>query len=142
MLKLNLPIHPILIHFPIALFVSAFAFHILGLILKKEPLTKTAWHIYVLAALFSPLVVLSGLQEADRLNLHHPVLSWHKNFGLWTMWFSLFSLPVLWFFQKKFPKIFQNLFLMALLSVVILVTFTGYNGGRLVYEYNVEEDSP
>ena len=131
-----------LVHFPIALFVGALVFEILGLILKIEPFRKTALHIYTFAALFSPLVVLSGLEEADDLNLRHPILSWHKNFALWTMWFSLVSLPILWFIRKKISKSFSILFLTILVCVVVLVTLTAYNGGRLVYEYGVGSAQP
>ena len=126
-----------LVHFPIALFVSALVFEILGLIFKKKSFQKTALHIYIFAALFSPLVVLSGLQEADRLNLHHPILSWHKNFAFVSAGAGIFSLLVLSVLQKKSPSHFRIFFLIFLILIVVSILLTAYNGGRLVYEYGI-----
>ncbi|MBP9855613.1 MAG: DUF2231 domain-containing protein, partial [Candidatus Omnitrophica bacterium] len=84
-----------------------------------------------------PLVVLTGLQEANHLHLSHPVLTIHKNFGLLTMWTSLISLPVLWIVSQRNPKLFRAVFLIFVLAIAILVTVTGHQGGRMVYEYGV-----
>ena len=78
-------LHPKLVHFPIALFTSAMGLEVLSLCFKKESLHRTAVHIYILAALISPLVVLTGLQDAQHLHLNHPVLTIHRNFALLTM---------------------------------------------------------
>ena|SRR3989338_4548701 len=129
-------LHPKLIHFPIALFLSAMGLEVLSLILKKDNLHRTALHIYILAALITPLAVLTGLQEAKHINLNHPILTTHKNFALLTMWGSLASLPILWFVRKN-TKVFRIVFLIFTLIIVIFVTIAGHNGGRMVYEYGV-----
>lgn len=137
MLDVLIPLHPKLVHFPIALFVTALGFDALGLLLRKEDLHKTALNMYILAALITPLIVRTGMREAERLNLHHPVLDKHRMFALWTMWMALMSLPVLWFFKKQLPKYFRILFILFLIGIVGAVTLTGHNGGRMVYEYGV-----
>ncbi len=130
-------LHPKMIHFPIALFIGAMGMEILSLIFKKDRLHRTALDMYILATVITPLVVLTGLQEAEHLHLGHPVLTIHKNFGLLTMWTSLISLPVLWIVNKRSPKILRAVFLIFVLVIVTLVTITGHNGGRMVYEYGV-----
>ena len=130
-------LHPKIIHFPIALFITALGFDFLSLISKREDLHKAAVMIYVTAALLTPLVVRTGLWEEERLGLNHPILTLHRTFGLWTMWISLMSLPVLWFFKKEIPGYFRWIFLILLIVIVRLVSITAHNGGRIVYEYGV-----
>ena len=105
------PIHPKLVHFPIALVISAMGMQGLGLLLKKDFLSKGAWLMFVVAVISMPVVVLSGLLEADRLHLHHPVLNAHKLFAFWAMGISLVALPFLWFMRAKNNKYFQIMFL-------------------------------
>lgn len=137
MLESLIPLHPKLVHFPIALFVGALGFDVLSFLFKKEGLHKTALNMYILAALITPLVVRTGIWEAERLNLSHPILEIHKKFALWAMWGSLMSLPVLWFIKKEAPKYFRIVFLILLIGVVGIVSLASHNGGRMVYEYGV-----
>ena len=131
------PIHPKLVHFPIALAVSAMGMQGLGLLLKKDFLCKGAWLMFGLAVIAIPVVIFSGLLEADRLHLHHPVLTAHKNFAFAAMWLSLTVLPVFWFMRAKNNKLFQIMFLIVLFAVSTLVGLAAHQGGRMVYEYGV-----
>lgn len=132
-----IPLHPKLVHFPIALFTTALGFDIASFIFRKEGLHKAAVSMYVFAALLTPIVVRTGLWEEERLHLGHPVLETHRMFALWTMWVSLMSLPVLWLIRQKSQKFFRMFFIVLLIAVAGLVTLTGHNGGRMVYEYGV-----
>ncbi|MCB9719706.1 MAG: hypothetical protein H6756_02435 [Candidatus Omnitrophica bacterium] len=137
MIELITPIHPKLVHFPIALFVSAVVFELLSIVFRREGLHKTAVNMYILAALVTPLVVRTGIWEAERLNLNHPILDAHRKYALWTMWGSLMSLPVLWLLKKEFTKYFRVIFFLILIGVVSVVSLAGHNGGTMVYEYGV-----
>lgn len=132
-----IPIHPKLVHFPIALFLTALLFESLSLMTRKKTLHQSAITLYVWSALLLPLVVRSGIWEVERLHLSHPVLERHELFASWTMWVALISLPVLWFTQKEFHKFFRVLFFLLLLSLAVLVTYTAHLGGEMVYEYGV-----
>jgi uncharacterized membrane protein len=129
------PIHPKLVHFPIALFSTALILDILDRVFRKAKLFEAAVVVYVAAVLFTPVVVWAGLWEQQRLHLHHPVLEQHKLYGFITMWLSLISIPVWWFLEKISFKFLRTLFTCWLLALAILVTATGYLGGRMVYEY-------
>ena len=130
-------LHPKVIHFPIALFLGAMGMEVLSLIFKKDNLHLTALHMYIFATFITPLVVLTGLQEAEHLHLSHPILNIHRNFALLTMWGSLVSLPILWLAKKRGEKVLRIVFIVFLLMLATFVSFTGYNGGRMVYEYGV-----
>jgi uncharacterized membrane protein len=129
------PIHPKLVHFPIALFCAALILDILSRFFRKQNLHEATVAIYVMAALFTPMVVWAGLWEQQRLHLHHPVLEQHKLYGFITMWSSILSLPVLWCLGKRSLKIFRIVFTCLLIGLTILVITTGFLGGRMVYEY-------
>ncbi len=137
MLDLIQPIHPKLVHFPIALFMTALGLDSASLIFKKEGLHKAAITIYMIAAIITPIVVRTGIWEEERFQLNHPVLNLHRLFALWTMWVSLMSLPVLWFIKQKSQKCFRIFFIILLIGIASLVTLTGHHGGRMVYEYGV-----
>lgn len=137
MLDFLVPIHPKMVHFPIALFFTALAFDFFSLIFKKKVLHQSAIHLYVFAALLTPLVVRTGIWEAERLHLNHPLLTKHSLMAQRTMWISLMSLPILWLLKKEFAKYFRITFIMALLVIVGLVGYAGHLGGQMVYEYGV-----
>jgi uncharacterized membrane protein len=140
--NLHWHLHPMIIHFPIALFISAMGFWAGGLLFKKKSLQQTAVYLYVLGAFIAPLAVQTGLWEAEHLGVMHPIVEIHERFGLLTMWSSLLSLPILWIVKRKKEKAFNTVFAICVLLVVGFVVITAYNGGRMVYEYavGVEED--
>ena len=131
------PIHPKLVHFPIALVVSAMGMQGLGCLLRKDFLRNGAWLMFILGVLSIPVIVWSGLFEADRLHLNHPVLTAHKQFAFAALWISLGALPILWVMRSKGIRIFQVSFLVVLIVVSSLLGLAAHQGGRMVYEYGV-----
>ena len=133
----QLYLHPMLVHFPIALFTSALILELMSRLLNKELFHQAAVTVYVLAVCLTPLAVLTGLRQEDELHLKHPILEIHERFALITLWGSLASLPAFWFIHKCSTKVFKNIFLAVLFVVVVCVSVTAYNGGRMVYEYGI-----
>ncbi len=132
-------VHPKVVHFPIALWASALGFEIASLLFKREGWHQTALSLYVLAVLFTPLVIVTGLWEAERLHLNHPLLDRHKMFGFWASGVGIGSLAVLWIFRKS--RGFRLLFGLFLLVCVLLVMLAGHYGGQMVYRYGVGVES-
>ena len=143
----SLHLHPMMVHFPIALFLGALGFEIVSLILPakggaaagrtKDSLHRTAFYLYMVAALLSPVVVQTGLWEEDWHHLHHPVVEAHERFALITMWTALASLPIFWLIQKKNSKIFRKVFIIFALLVAVTVSTAAYYGGHMVYDYGI-----
>ena len=134
---MDLNLHPIFVHFPIALFVSALGLEVASLILDKEILHRSAFHIYILAICLAPFTVLTGLFEANALHLNHPVFIIHRTFAFITLGVSLISLPIFTFIKAQGTRAFRIVFLIFLLIVTSSVAITAYNDGRMVYEYGI-----
>lgn len=137
MLEFLQPLHPKVVHFPIALFITAFGLEAVNWVTRKHFFHQCAVCLYVVAALMTPLVVKTGLWEAERLHLSHPLLNQHQQYALWTMWVSLMSLPVLWLLSRKYLRAFRIVFVVCLIAVSAAVTSAGHKGGEMVYEYGV-----
>ena len=129
-------LHPKLVHFPIALFISAMGMEILSLILKKDHLHRTALHMYVLATVITPLIFLTGWQEAEHLHLHHPILYAHRNYALATLVVSWAGLGLMWVRRNDVPAA-RVTFRCACWLCAGLVLAAAYFGGEMVYDYGI-----
>ncbi len=132
-------LHPALVHFPVALFVSALLMEAASFLphRRRESFHRSAIHLYVLACILAPLAVWTGLEEAEHEHLKHPVVDVHRNFALATLWVSWAGAVLLGLAHKRFQKYFRLVFIVFLFLTVVLVTLAAYNGGRLVYEYAI-----
>lgn len=132
-----LHLHPVLVHFPLAFFIAALGFEVAALIFRKENFHRTAFYLYVLAALISPAVAQTGFWEEDVLKIHHPILETHEQFALITVWTALAGLPVFWLVKNKKPALFRRVFLVFVLLTAVTVSIAAYNGGKMVYDYGI-----
>ena len=131
-------LHPSLVHFPIALFLSAFIFEIVSLYRRHKLLHEAAFYIFVLAVVMTPLAVISGLLEANEWHLtNHGVFLKHRNLAFLTLGVSLISLLLFLTQGKLSRKNGKPIFLFILLLLSTLVMLTAYFGGELVYEYGI-----
>lgn len=130
-------LHPALVHFPIALYISALLMEWASFLFKKESFHRSAMHLYLLACALAPLAVWTGLQEAEHEHLKHPIVTLHRNFALTTLWVSWSGALLLGAVHRYCSKYFRAVFVVLLVLTAGLVTLTAYNGGRLVYEYAI-----
>ena len=135
---LHIHLHPAIIHFPVALFITSLVFALLGVFSKKDHFYQTAFQIYLVAVVSVPFAVLTGLSEAREHNLvSHPVFNLHKNFAFLAAGSAYVTLPILWFIKKRLPHLFKKFLIVFLVLIVTAVSIAAYNGGRLVYEYGI-----
>ena len=134
-------LHPMLIHFPIALFFSSLIFETISLIVRKDQYHHTAFSLFVFAIICTPVALVTGFREAQELHLKHHVLDIHQAFAYATFISSVWGLSILWYVRKKSQQAFRKLFFIFLLIIAACVSVTAYNGGRMVYEYAVGVDS-
>ena len=129
-------LHPIAVHFPIALLLTSLFFQGGYRFLKKEGWDKTSTALLFLGTIAA--VIAAGLGLLAEETVPHVPSSWeyfynHKRLGLITA--GLFAVLSLWrlFFSGRWPKIFFWVWILA--SVVLIVT--AYFGGELVFQFGV-----
>ncbi len=142
----NLPnLHPVLVHFPIALLPVAVLFDLASFWRGLDWVGRAATILYAAAALGAGAAYRAGEQAADSLPLLPPdlqrLVNEHSDSGLYTLWVMgvLAALRIaleLWD-RDRARKALRVLFLVAALAGTGLLYRTADLGGGLVYRHGV-----
>ena len=133
-------LHPILIHFPIALLVSSTFFYFLARIRNSKPVELIALANLAAGTLISYAAVYSGLlaeEAVEHAGEIHEIVELHEKVGFAVA--GAFTILTLWgwlSYRRAGSKVIP-LFLIVLLLATALLGFQGYMGGYLVYEAGV-----
>jgi len=140
-----LPLHPAIVHFPIALITTALILH--GIQLWKSNWLGRVVGLWLmgLATIFSIAAVLSGKKEAVKSGeIGYPTetlifIERHETIGNIVVWGSiLFFVGWIYLFLKYKNDIrLDRLALAFLLLLFMIVTISAYTGGQLVYIHGV-----
>ena len=135
--------HPKVIHFPIAFLMSYFLFELLGIVFKKEFLSKAAHLLLFLGVLGALAAVLTGNQAEEAFEYWNKqsgaLLEEHEMYANLTLWYftGLLVLRTFVAFRKKFIGIVQYIILVLAMVGVYFVFQTGEHGGKMVYDHGV-----
>ncbi len=139
--KMNAPMHPIFVHFTIALTASSLAFDALGFFLGVASLTATGGWTLVSAAVMTLMTISTGLTSSTRAPVEEgearSFLRAHMALGL--IFYGVLLAITLWRLSLWQQGLNVSWLYLAAMAVVLLVmTMQGYLGGELVYRYGVE----
>lgn len=140
-------LHPIVIHFPIVLFIAYFAAEVGSLIIGKEWLNKLTVILLGAGVFFSVLSVLTGNQayeiikpvlRAKQAFIEEAIVK-HEQLATLTLWyfFALLIFRVYLLIKKHFSHNWKIVFCILSLLGVFLVVQTGLLGGKLVYDFGI-----
>jgi len=141
-------VHPMLVHFPIVLFLLGTALELLVLIRRgdlaaRQCLASTALAVMLLAALAAIATAFFGdvaLDRAAELGFPRAPLERHGDLGFSTMWFLIaYAALYLLAWWRRFPLAAGRgwAWFVVSLAGVALVLVTAYFGGDLVYQIGV-----
>lgn len=136
-------VHPMLVHFPIAVFITALLFDFVKLFWNKDWLHIVVTVLFVFAALMALITFLSGKQAIDIVSVPmraELTASNHADWGLYTLlYFSLFAVLRAFLFWKKLDRkrVVAILLFCGSLAGAALIGKTADLGGKLVYKYGV-----
>jgi len=156
-------LHPIIIHFPIALLLVAPVLIVLGLIFQKHArgFFYSALVVMLLGTLGAYVAVASGkataqvaerpaelMQDMAQLNAMNAVLEEHEEKGetvmvVFTIFTLLYAGILFWpgilkkSISNRLLLIIQIIFLILYSGGALLVSQTGHLGGRLVHQYGL-----
>jgi uncharacterized membrane protein len=132
-------LHPMLVHFPIALLLWGFLADVASIFFKKEAcLSKIGFYLLLIGALTSVSAVLSGVLftsemsgAAGDVKNTHEILAWFTaGTALVAAAFRVYIVS-----QKKEETILKWAAFIIYGLATILVSITGFFGGTLVYSY-------
>ncbi len=136
-------IHPLIIHFPIALLSLAVSLTVLAIFYNPKWITKSTLGLYVVGTLGALASYISGKDAADSIGLNFKAelaIGTHSDWALYTLiYFGVFTVLyyVVFFTLKKESILFRVISAaLAIIGFLILGQAAEY-GGRLVFEYGL-----
>src|ERR1700727_2180660 len=135
--------HPLVVHFPIALVLSATALLLAARLLRSDSLAATAatvgtWNLCLgaAAALVALATGLSAVLDLDVSAAARQAISTHLKWAMLTM--LLLVLLAVWRGAGTAARSRPSwIFLIVLIAAGAALSFTAYRGGKNVYEYGV-----
>ncbi len=133
-------VHPLFVHFPIALLLVAAALYVLGTITKRESIFVAGKWSLLLGTLGAAFAVLTGLQAAKSVphaGETHQIMMAHQYLGIAVLVVSL--ILSLWVLISKanIPTRGRTLFLIVLFALAAILTQQADLGGRMVFMHGV-----
>ncbi len=132
-------LHPMIVHFPIALLIVGFLFDIGGLFVKHESFSSTGFYLLILGSAGVVAAYLSGNMAGGSISeegILGKALEKHEEAAELTIWISSITaiLRVLFVVTKRYSGYFKAGVLVLYFVSIFAIARTGYYGGKLVYE--------
>ncbi len=132
-------IHPMVVHFPIALLITSVFLDFLRLATKRDNFERSAFHLLFLGALGSIAAIIFGHLAADVVSDRPHIadtIETHEALAFTTALSFIILLIVRYIFVRNdnFSKIRPYYLIAAVMGIGLLLT-TAYYGGQLVYDY-------
>lgn len=141
LVKMTAPIHPILVHFTIALTATAFGFDVLAFRFRLEALRAMGWWLLATAILITLGTLITGVRSRLRLPVEEgemrSFLRAHMAVG--PIFFGLLVAIGIW--RGRLWQAGAGVtgwYLAGMAGVILVMAVQGYLGGELVYRYGAE----
>jgi uncharacterized membrane protein len=136
----SLPLHPIIVHTPIALLIFSVLFELAGRALDADWWRRAAFVLLLLGALGAAAAVITGTaagDAAERQGVAEQPVDQHEDAGKLTLGLAIGAVAVRLLASRAggLRAWAGGLALALQLAAAIMVGVAGYRGGRLVYEH-------
>lgn len=138
-------IHPLFVHFPLALLAAGLFFDFLGVALKKDSLKNAGWWcqafgmLAIMAAAGTGLMAEESLEHSGHSALAHETMEQHEMFMLISA--GVFAMLFVWraVSRTRLPEKLPLMVLYFAIGAVAAGTmfYGAHQGGRLVYEFGI-----
>lgn len=130
-------LHPMLVHFPIALLFASVALDWAGYWIKHPNLTRAGFYVLMLGALGAGVAALTGPDHVTGDASVMSLLADHQNFASLTVALAVSMTAVRFLTVGGIRGSWALLYLLFTLLLLVTVTLAGYYGGELTYHHGV-----
>jgi uncharacterized membrane protein len=135
------PLHPILVHFSVALTAASVLFDFASLLLDRASLADAGWWTLALSAVMTVGTVATGIRSRLRLRMGEgPARSFLRtHMALGPIFLGLLLAATIWraTFWEHAIRV-PAAYLAAMGGLLLLMTVQGWLGGELVYRFGAE----
>ena len=133
-------IHPMLVHFPIALLIVGFFSETVGVFLKKDFFSTVGFYLLLLAVVGVIAAYITGDNAGDgitEVGALKQALETHEDAAELTLWIMVVAAAarIAMVLLKKYHGAFKSLAFILFLLGVVAIARTGFYGGELVYKH-------
>ncbi len=133
-------IHPMIVHFPIALLIVGFLADLTGLLLKKDFFSRAGFYLLslgtlgVAAAYISGNIAGDGITEAGTLK---QAVETHEEAAAISLWLmaGVSLIRIAFVILKKYEGVFKIISVGLFFIGILSIARTGYYGGELVFKH-------
>lgn len=133
-------LHPLIVHFPIALFTVGFAVDILALAIRREEVSRYGWWTQLAGTLGLASAIVTGLLGEKSVVMSAPARSLfdvHEQVALVVA--GVFAALVLWRASQRgrLPRSRETIYLLVYGAGLLGMWYGAWYGGELVYRFGV-----
>jgi uncharacterized membrane protein len=139
------PLHPLTVHFPIALLFTSVFFDLLGILTEKKQLSQTGWWLLILGLVGGAVAAGFGMwteEQVEASGVPEAAVDRHEAFALTTMAVFAALAVVRWRMRARWSSRDRVIYLSVAMVGLLLLGITGFYGGELVYRYGAGVESP
>lgn len=137
---MNHPMHPMMVHLPIGLWIVSFIFDICFLTSANGVFAQASWYCMLIGLISAGISAVTGLAEyvdIPRNSLPRRVATSHMVINLIVTAMFLVDLLIRYGMASAVPTLVTRGQFFLSLASVFLLSISGYLGGLLVYNYGI-----
>jgi uncharacterized membrane protein len=139
------PLHPLTVHFPIALLFTSVFFDLLGILTGKKHFNQTGWWLLILGLVGGIVAAGFGMwteEQVEAMGVPEAAVDRHEAFALTTMAVFAALTVIRWRIRARWSSRDRVIYLFVAMVGLLLLGITGFYGGELVYRYGAGVESP
>jgi uncharacterized membrane protein len=132
------PLHPVVVHFPIALLSTAVLFELLGFLLRRDDFRRFGFWLLILGLTGGIVAAGFGLWgegAALKMGVPEKAIDRHESFAVTTLITFGLLLIYRWRIRDRWTPGHNRIYLSGALAGLLLLGTTGFFGSELVYRY-------